>query len=395
MSDPAKDQAILTAIANNDVEALKVLAPNPGQELERLDVYRDGTPAGPVSSPQQDVADPPVGDEGAQPASPAAPVAPKVEEPNPAAPENPEAPASAAEPGPAAPAAPATPSTEEDRKRIYLNNLPTQRQLEIKIAARNADMPLDQVAKLASEELARLQGDTDPADEGQDIDAEIDAASKELEEVRGKINAQDSAWKHEDDYADLQKKRDELTDKIAAMRAEKVIAERSQQQEVESAREAFEASEQQAVEAFPDLEKPESELFAAVAGRISQLKTLAESGLAMPVVEIDGQKVTLDHRQTNFPLLVAKEQAAKLGKTATVATPVAQGAPEAVKPRIVAGVPAGSAPPVARGNPTGEQPVKTLAEKVVGAVSMADLQKTLAESVGWGAAAKPGAMTFA
>lgn len=391
MSDPAKDQAILEALAKGDVDALKTLAPNPGQELEKLDVYQDGSPAGPVSTPDpQTVVDPPAGDATAQPATAQAQDDAKAEADRLA---QQEADAAKAEADKAAAAK--AEAEESERKRIYLNNLPTQRQLEIKIAARNADMPLDQVAKLASDELARLQGDAESSDEARDLSAEIEQTSKELEEVRDKLNAQDNAWKHEDDYPELQKKRDELADKIAALKAEKTISDRAEQQAIETQREAFEASEQEAVAQFPDLEKPETELFALVAGRISQLKTLAESGLAMPVVEIDGQKVTLDHRQTNFPLLVAKEQAAKLGKTATVATPVAQGAPEAVKPRIVAGVPAGSAPPVARGNPTGEQPVKTLAEKVVGAVSMADLQKTLAESVGWGAAAKPGAMTFA
>lgn len=77
--------------------------------------------------------------------------------------------------------------------------------------------------------------------------------------------------------------------------------------------EAFEASEARAIREYPALTDESSELYAAVSARCDEIVSWKDAGLHLPLAMIDGNVVTLDPDNPNFPYLVAREQSAKLG----------------------------------------------------------------------------------
>lgn len=221
-------------------------------------------------------------------------------------------------------------------RREYISHLPTLRQEEIRIAAANPDLPLDQVSALAKASVeAASKGEPDEP-------SELETVEARLAEIKAELNSRDAKWERGNDYSDLQAERDRLLDSAQSLRLEKLIAERELNAQKQSFDEGWETSEALANKEFPDLADPTSDMFAAVAGRNEQITALMESGRPFPVIELDGDKVTLDPNNPKFPMLVAREQAIKLGKKAPEAKPGAKEASHAVKPRVISGVPASS-----------------------------------------------------
>ncbi len=261
-------------------------------------------------------------------------------------------------------------------RREYISHLPTLRQEEIRIAAANPDLPLDQVSALAKASVEAI------GKEERSEPSELETVEARLAEIKAELNSRDAKWERGDDYADLQNERDRLLDSAQALKLEKLVAERELNAQKQSFDEGWEASEALANKEFPDLTDSTSDMFAAVAGRNEQITALMESGRPFPVIELDGNKVTLDPNDPKFPMLVAREQAIKLGKKAPEAKPGAKEASHAVKPRVISGVPASSGNVSVRDKADGDiEP--GLKDRMASVADDAGLDEVLKSTLNW------------
>ena len=265
----------------------------------------------------------------------------------------------------------------EGRKRIYTGHLPPERQREIAIAAKNPDMPLEQVRELASkgdEEFEQVAPAT-ALDELEAAKARYAELDKDLIQC-DKDFVRPVGEKPEDfDWDRAVTERSALLLKITEL-APVVAQEKLTANSYDS---TWKEAEAAAAEILPDIGDETSDAYAACAGRTAQIVALDSAGKALPKVVIDGRSHVMDPANPNFPYLVAHEQAQKLG-----IVKASEAKPDAteVKPPVkrLSPVPGGQAQSVTKLAPVeGQQTKPTLKERVAGVKTMADLDKFLAE----------------
>lgn len=266
----------------------------------------------------------------------------------------------------------------EGRKRVYTGHLPPERQREIAIAAKNPDMPLEQVRELAS------RGDEE-REEATPITArdELEAAKARYAELDTDLIQCDKDFvrpigeKPEDfDWDRAVKERSALLLKITELAP--VVAQ--EKQTANSYDSTWKEAEGAAAELLPDIGDETSDAYAACAGRTAQIVALDSAGKTLPKVVIDGRSHVMDPANPNFPYLVAHEQAQKLGivKEASVAKPDATEAKPAVK--RLSPVPGGQAQSVTKLAPVeGMRSKPSLQERTSAIKTNADLHKYLKE----------------
>lgn len=271
-------------------------------------------------------------------------------------------------------------SDPERRKREYTGHLPTARQREIEIAAKNPDMPLAEVQKLAAAESDGLTAQPEDEPLASDIlashKAEFAELDAKLRECDKKFTRPVGENEGDFDWDKAMARRSELLVEIAELSP--LAAREAEGQQ--SYDDGFAAAEEAAQKLLPDLANEDSDAWQACAGRSLYLKNLADDGKPLPTVEIDGRTHALDPRDPNFPYLVAYEQAAKLGKTnAAEAKPAAQAEQPPVK-RLLAPVPGAAPATVARKAPIeGMSDKPTLHSRTAALKTDADLDKFLDE----------------
>lgn len=265
----------------------------------------------------------------------------------------------------------------EGRKRIYTGHLPPERQREIAIAAKNPDMPLEQVRELAAQGKEELEAaaPVTARDELEAAKARYAELDKDLIQC-DKDFVRPVGEKPEDfDWDRAVTERSALLLKITELAP--VVAQEALN--ANSYDTTWKEAEGAAAELLPDIGDETSDAYAACAGRTAQIVALDSAGKALPKVVIDGKSHVMDPANPNFPYLVAHEQAQKLG---IVKAPEAKPGATEVKPAVkrLTPVPGGQTQSVTKLAPVEGQRTKlTLQERASGMKTMADLDKFLAE----------------
>lgn len=297
--DPVNDKDFFAALANGDVDAIAKMAEAPGKELDELVVNDDGTPSeeaykggsGSDDGPE-DVFE---AEKRGEQADAAAEKAAAQKESDDKAAEDAAIQKEADDKAAAAEAA-------AQRGKPDDSAMSPERAKLVRLMQEFPDADIAKLQELAapkqSEEKKDLTFDELPADE------RLRLIDDRLTELHTKIS--EARWVEGDEFEKLGKEKDTLLVK----RAEAAHEQKEEATREKNFESLMEAAEAEAVALLPDMMNPDSDVFAMVSGRTTAICQMKDNGLTLP--KFEGQ--TMDPDKPNFPLLVAKEQKAKMEK---------------------------------------------------------------------------------